>query len=58
MITLRPALEVGNIVVMENLSVHHFDGGEILEDFFSKYGNRTSLHARLLSRPEPRRNVL
>ena len=38
MITLRPALEVGNIVVMDNLSVHHFDGGEFLEDFLANMG--------------------
>ena len=38
MITLRPALEVGNIVVMDNLSVHHFDGSEILEDFLANMG--------------------
>ena len=27
----RPCLQVGDIVIMDNLSAHHFEGGEILE---------------------------
>ena len=34
----RPALEVGNIVVMDNLAVHHFEGGEVLEEFLAEMG--------------------
>jgi transposase len=36
--TLRPVIEVGDIIVMDNLAVHHYDGGEILEDFLSETG--------------------
>ncbi|KAK3701803.1 hypothetical protein QZH41_005162 [Actinostola sp. cb2023] len=32
-ITLRPVLQTGDIVIMDNLSVHHFDAGEVLEEF-------------------------
>ena len=28
----RPAIEVGDVVVMDNLAVHHYEGGEILEE--------------------------
>jgi transposase len=34
----RPAIEVGDIIVMDNLAVHHFDGGEILEEYFEEMG--------------------
>ncbi len=30
--TMRPALEIGDILVMDNLSVHHYEGGEVLEE--------------------------
>ncbi|CAB4030762.1 Hypothetical predicted protein, partial [Paramuricea clavata] len=34
----RPAIAVGDIVVMDNLAVHHFDGGEVLENFLAEMG--------------------
>lgn len=37
-ITGRPAIAVGDIVVMDNLAVHHFDGGEVLENFLAEMG--------------------
>ena len=36
--TGRPALEVGDIVVMDNLAVHHYEGGEILEEVLAEMG--------------------
>ena len=36
--TWRPALENGDIIVMDNLNVHHYDGGEILEDWLNEMG--------------------
>ena len=36
--TLRPVLEVGDTIVMDNLAMHHYDGGEILEDFLLESG--------------------
>ena len=36
--TGRPCLEVGDIVVMDNLSSHHYEGGEILEEWFDTMG--------------------
>ena len=30
--TVRPALEVGDILVMDNCATHHFAGGEALQD--------------------------
>ena len=36
--TGRPALENGDIIVMDNLNVHHYDGGEILEDWLNEMG--------------------
>ena len=36
--TCRPFLEVGDIVVMDNLSSHHYEGGEILEEWFDTMG--------------------
>ncbi|XP_028404078.1 uncharacterized protein LOC114526751 [Dendronephthya gigantea] len=36
--TLRPVLEVGDIIFMDNLAVHHYEGGEILEDFLAESG--------------------
>ena len=36
--TGRPCLEVGDIVIMDNLSSHHFEGGEILEEWFGTMG--------------------
>jgi transposase len=33
--TTRPALEVGDIVVMDNLAVHHYEGGELLEEYLA-----------------------
>ena len=37
-LTGRPALENGDIIVMDNLTVHHNDGGEILEDWLNEMG--------------------
>ena len=34
----RPAIEVGDIIVMDNLAVHHYDGGELLEEYFEEMG--------------------
>ena len=36
--TGRPCLEVGDIVVMDNLSSHHYEGGAILEEWFRTMG--------------------
>ena len=36
--TARPALEVGDIIVMDNLSVHHYEGGEVLEEYLAEMG--------------------
>ena len=33
--TERPALEVGDIVVMDNCPIHHFAGGEALQEWLS-----------------------
>ena len=33
--TERPALEVGDIVVMDNCPTHHFAGGEALQEWLS-----------------------
>ena len=30
------AMHLGDIIVMDNLAVHHFDGGEILEEYFEE----------------------
>ena len=38
MTTLRPVFEIGDIIVMDNLNVHHYNGGEILEDFLAESG--------------------
>ena len=38
MTTLRPVLEIGDIIVMDNLNMHHYNGGEILEDFLAESG--------------------
>jgi transposase len=34
----RPAIEVGDIIVMDNLAVHHYDGGYILEEYLEEMG--------------------
>ena len=34
MLSEWPAIEVGDIIVMDNLRVHHYDGGRILEEYF------------------------
>ncbi|XP_031552128.1 uncharacterized protein LOC116289370 [Actinia tenebrosa] len=36
--TGRPALEVGDIIVMDNLAVHHYEGGEVLEEYLADMG--------------------
>lgn len=36
--TARPAVEVGDIIVMDNLSVHHYEGGEMLEEYLADMG--------------------
>ena len=38
MLSERPAIEVGDIIVMDNLRVHHYDGGRILEEYFDDIG--------------------
>ena len=37
-ITGKPALEVGEVVVMDNCATHHFDGGVNLVSFFDELG--------------------
>ena len=37
-ITLHPTLEVGDTIVMDNLVVHHYEGGEVLEEFLGEMG--------------------
>ena len=34
----RPCLEVGDTIVMDNLSCHHYEGGEVLEDWLHEMG--------------------
>ena len=34
--TARPALEVGDIVVMDNCATHHFAGGEALQEWLNE----------------------
>ena len=36
--TGRPCLRVGDIIVMDNLSAHHYEGGEILEVWLEEMG--------------------
>ena len=36
--TERPCLQVGDIIVMDNLSAHHYEGGEILEVWLEEMG--------------------
>ena len=36
--TGRPSIEVGDTVVLDNLAVHHYDGGEILEEYLEQMG--------------------
>jgi len=36
--TMRPALQIGDILIMDNLAVHHYEGGEILEEFLQEMG--------------------
>ena len=36
--TGTPCLEVGDIVIRDNSSFHHFEGGEILEEWFGTMG--------------------
>ncbi|XP_028395745.1 uncharacterized protein LOC114519771 [Dendronephthya gigantea] len=33
-----PAIEVGDIIVMDNLGIHHYDGGRILEEYLEEMG--------------------
>ena len=35
---MRPALEIGDVLVMDNLSVHHYEGGEVLEEYLQEMG--------------------
>ena len=35
---MRPALEIGDILVMDNLSVHHYESGEVLEEYLQERG--------------------
>lgn len=36
--TGRPVLEVDDIIVMDNLAVHHYEGGEVLEEYLADMG--------------------
>lgn len=36
--TERPVLEGGDMVVMDNLAVHHYEGGELLEEYLADMG--------------------
>ena len=36
--TGRPCLQVGDIIIMDNLSPHHYEGGEILEVWLAEMG--------------------
>lgn len=36
--TMRPALGIGDVVVMDNLSVHHYESGEVLEEYLQEMG--------------------
>ena len=36
--TARPTLKVGDIIVMDNLSVHYYEGGEVLEEYLAEMG--------------------
>lgn len=38
MLSERPAIEVADIIVMDNLGVHHYDGGHILEEYLDDIG--------------------
>jgi hypothetical protein len=49
-VTGRPALEVGDIVVMDNLAVHHYEGGEILEEVLAEMGIELFFYSNLFSR--------
>jgi hypothetical protein len=35
---MRPALQIGDVLVMDNLSVHHYEGGEVLEEYLEEIG--------------------
>lgn len=48
--TRRPALQVGDIVVMDNLGVHHYDGGKILEEVFGEMGIELFIYSCLFAR--------
>lgn len=37
-VTGRPALEFGDIIVMDNCPMHHYEGGEILNEFLNEMG--------------------
>ena len=37
-ITDRPCSELGDIIVMDNQPCHHYDGGEVLEDWLLQMG--------------------
>lgn len=37
-LTGRPILECGDTVIMDNFSCHHYEGGEILEEFLNEQG--------------------
>jgi transposase len=37
-LTGRPILECGDIIIMDNLSCHHYEGGEVLEEFLNEQG--------------------
>ena len=42
-ITRCPALEVGDIIVMDNLAVHHYEGGQLLEEVLAEMGSSCCL---------------
>ena len=36
--TMRPSLEIGDVLVMDNLSIHHYESGEVLEEYLQEMG--------------------
>ena len=38
LLTGQPSINVGNIIVMDNLSCHHYEGGQILEEWLREMG--------------------
>ena len=47
--TERPLLECGDTVIMDNLSCHHYEGGEVLEDFLGEMGIELYIYTPIYS---------